>query len=88
MIRLLSRHETTHTHTLKKFIFLFARWIKREEEKYPPSGKRILEKENAIPPRPLSALASVRDDNDYARRSYLMQEPTPLVKGKSMPSLR
>ncbi|XP_045030143.1 protein unc-80 homolog isoform X4 [Daphnia magna] len=60
----------------------------REEEKYPPSGKRILEKENAIPPRPLSALASVRDDNDYARRSYLMQEPTPLVKGKSMPSLR
>jgi hypothetical protein len=54
----------------------------REEEKYPPNDKRILE------PRPLSALANLRDDNDYARRSYLMQEPTPLVKGKSMPSLR
>ncbi len=60
----------------------------REEEKYPPNDKRILDKEHAIPPRPLSALANLRDDNDYARRSYLMQEPTPLVKGKSMPSLR
>ncbi|EFX80552.1 hypothetical protein DAPPUDRAFT_318531 [Daphnia pulex] len=63
----------------------------REEEKYPPNDKRILlnkEQHATIPPRPLSALANLRDDNDYARRSYLMQEPTALVKGKSMPSLR
>ncbi|XP_046453317.1 protein unc-80 homolog isoform X4 [Daphnia pulex] len=61
----------------------------REEEKYPPNDKRILldKEQHAIPPRPLSALANLRDDNDYARRSYLMQEPTALVKGKSMPSL-
>lgn len=81
----------SRNHTLKKFIFslyFFCSLDQREEEKYPASSKRILEKENTIPPRPLSALASVRDDNDFARRSYLMQEPTPLVKGKSMPSLR
>lgn len=55
-----------------------------QEEKYP--SKTSLDAETKIPPRPLSALAHSRDD---AARSYLlMQEPSTLVKGKSMPSLR
>ena len=47
--------------------------------------------DHSIPPRPLSALDNTRAHKeawDDGPNSYLMQEPLPLVKGKSMPSLR
>ena len=38
-----------------------------------------------MPPRPLSALGSTRES---VAGCYLSQDPVPLFKGKSMPSLR